>query len=956
GQFAKVVDDGTTDEDASKGLFAEEWKEKRETIKQMGSPIKLKAHHTSAEEAEEGCVIAYSGLFNKLEYQPCGTMFNDNRQPFHDRPVIGQKGNIPSTYLENAIGVRDGQAEAESFNDTRRPRDQEVKQALTEVTTWLLEAYDPSNPKLDQMLNAKLRGLELLEPCSTYNNELKDTKTISPNSIYNVFDIIFNRPDILDNEAVQRVLELALYRTGSLQQLIHANPDYFEKNQIGKKLKAAIQQAIHQDQKMALSFLMQISESLREQLKVALDITRNPAHLYDDLLTPIGIAKNEEFKKKKEVLLQKILPEFDTVNAEYSLEKKKLDNKKSGLNFLQDWANDSKITPSARKHLYITLLDTYMRMTTHPEHDFSKLRLDDWAHLIQAFNFVKYSGEDAGNLVIQRDVERWFMSEALPYMTDNIMNAPDKRNDLLTMHWQLSAVGKAELPAKVPNWIPVNPYVLKIENKDIISSMLTGVIAVDGEAQGFETVIPQHIVKQDDYQKLFGNKLVKARVLPATDSGDVLDFHFTLGKKNEEKKFIIRQDLTKETTTIIQEINYHGKTNSYVYQTVKNGDLAGGAKLLQKYGFWQALSGSQGLCIANDNIVKWEENQLVELSLKTTSDNKISVSGAWTSEGDRIVQDPDKHVLSVFGFADGADVLVIEKRDLLCTGVKEVRFLSKGLSLVKNDQGQWITQGQYRGYQLMPEDVSVMDKFGKDFHQFLLPVQKENSITEVKEKKFLIWPVKLQKQETKKNLLDSSITPQTETAAGAETPVLSVTIKEGAVFSEEGQMQGSCASFFYLAYASLMQGRYEAALGYLEKAQKNPFNPEENQTFNAIATYISHHDDSSKKGLAFKLRAALAVENIQRVQMGVREFRPADWKQHLDKIKHQMSLYEGYKKKLHEENPERSLQTKVDSTHILSGEERINFERAIAESIEFLVVNLNKNKGLLSDNMMTTKE
>lgn len=972
GQFAKVVDDDSTDEDASKGLFAEEWREKRETIQQMSSPIKLKPHHTSAEASDEGCIVAYSGLFNKLEYQPCGTMFNDNRQPFHDRPVVGQKGNIPNSYLENGMGIKDDQPRGDSFNDTQRPRDQEIKQGLTEVTTWLLEAYDPSSPKLDQMLNAKLRGLELLKPGfelvsgQIYDNKgnyrgygdvekITHQKTVSLNSIYNVFDIIFNRPDILDNESVQRVLELTLYRTGLLQKLIHNNPDYFEKNQIGEKLEAAIQQAIHQDQKMAASFLIQISESLREQLETALSITRNPTHLCNRLLMSEEMAVNENFRQKKEALLQKIVQQFSTVNGDYSLDQKKPDSKKTRLQVLQDWANDSRVPPSTRKHLYITLLDIYMRSTTHPEHDFTKLQLDDWAHLVQAFYFVKYSGEDAGNPVIQRDVERWFVTEALPYMTENIMTDSAMRNDLLTMHWQLSEVGKAELPAKVPNWVPVNPYVFKIENKDIVSSMLTGVISVDGQSQGFETVIPQDIIKRDDYQKLFGNKSVKARVLPATDSGDVLDFHFTLGKKSEQKKFIIRQDLKNDKAAIIQEINYHGKTNSYVYQCVKEGDLAGGAKLLQKYGFWQALSGSQGLCIASDNLVKWEENQLVELSLKTTG-NKVSVSGTWTSEGDRIVQDPDKQVLSVFGFADGADVLVVEKRDLLYTKVKEIRFLSKGLSLVKNDHGQWVTQGQYRGYQLIQEDPSVGAKFGKDFHQFLLPVQKENSLTGVKEKKFLIWPAKLQKQETKKNLLENSIAPETDTAAGSENPILSVTVKEGAVFAEEGQMQGSSASFFYLAYASLMQGRYEAALGYLEKAQKSPFNQEESKTFNAIANYISHHDDSTKKGLAFRLRAAIAVENIQRVQMGTRVFRPEEWKQHLDKIKHQMSLYEGYKKKLHEENPERSLQTKVDPTHILSAEERINFERTTAESIEFLVVNLNKNKDLLTENLKTSKD
>lgn len=952
-QFSKVVTDNSDDDDASKGLFAEEWKERKETIASMSSPIRLGVHDTSAEESGEACIKAYSG-FSKLEFQPSGVMFNDNRDPFHDRATIGQNGNIPREFLDTSIGTKDEKIPEEGVRNSQRGREQRVKNFLTEVTAWLLEEYDPSMPKLDTTLNAKLRSLELSKP-GKYNDN--DSQDISVNSIYNVFDIIFNRPDILENEAVQRILELTLYRSGSLQKLIHANPEYFVMNEIGAKLAAGIQDAIHRDQKITASFLMQVSESLHGQITVAAEISRNKNYELAATLAP-NIDWKHCSNDERTQMLEECAEGLSNINLKYSLDAKKQDDELSGLEILQNWANSHQTPPTVRKHLYITLLDSYMRSTSYPKRDLESLELSDWAHILQAYYFVKFSGEDAGNPIIHQDVERWFLSEALPYLTTEILTDQDQRNNLLTMHWQLSATGKAELTAAVPQWVSVNPYVFKIANKDVSTSVLNGVITVDNEPQGFDTIIPQSITKRDDYKTIFGNQTIKAKVIPMTDSGDVLDFHFTFGKKDNRKEFIIRQDISKDTVVIIQKINFQGTTGSYVFQNVKDGNLQGCAKLLQKYGFWQSMDQGilqrlrgrrHALCVASENVSDWDESKIIQFTLKMEGENKISVVNATTSDGSPIIQDPDKKVLEAFGFADGADAIIVENSGIFQRGIKEIRFLTKGLSLV-NENGDWMAQGQLSGYKLIKDKLDGATKFGKDCHQFMLPLQKQTPSGAV-EKKFLIWPVKLEANEKggKKGLLDSAISPITETASGSDKPFLSVTVKEGAIYSEEGQLQGSSASFMYLAYSSLMQKRYEAALSYLEKAQQNPFNPEELNTFNAIAEYISKHEDNTKKGLAFRLKAELAVESIKKVQVGIREFSSDDWKKHLDKVKHQMKLYENYKNKIREEELSRNgLSPSIDPLHVLSVDERFNFERSISESVEFLVVNLEQAQNALN--------
>lgn len=498
-QFSKVATDEMTDDQASKGLFVEEWKVRMATIRKMGSPIKFRVHHTSAEEQNDKCVVAYSGS-HKLEFQPTGVLFNDNRYPFHDESMVGKKGTIPKSYLETLVGKKDEKFKVEKFLNKERPRDQQVKRSLTEITTWLLEEYDPSIPEIDLVLNAKLRGLEL--------QDIGNSEKASINSIYNVFDIIFNRPDILDNPAIARVLELAIYRTGAIHKILQKNPFYFDKGQIGAKLKYQIEQAVKMERRVAVGFLLQLSESLKEQTQLAKEIAEDAKH-------PFVKGENQKFLNEKQQVLDKVLKEIPDLNTSFNIGKKEKVSTKTGLHILQEWANNAQYAPTTRKHLYTTLLDYYRRMTGDGGEKLAQLSALDWAHIVQAYYFIKYSGEDAGCVPIQGDIKRWFEGHALAYLTQNIMVKETQRKEVLTAHWLLSETGKAEIPAQLPNWQSVDSYSYEIKGKKIRTSLLTGVVSINGKAQGFETIIPCSIVKKEEYQNLFGKKS-----LPSTAFAD----------------------------------------------------------------------------------------------------------------------------------------------------------------------------------------------------------------------------------------------------------------------------------------------------------------------------------------------------------------------------------------------------------------------------------------------------
>ena len=86
---------------------------------------------------------------------------------------------------------------------------------------------------------------------------------------------------------------------------------------------------------------------------------------------------------------------------------------------MQELANNAQYSPAIRKHLYTTLIDSYRRAAEKGFKAFSPL---DWAHIVQAYYFIKYSGEDAGTVPLQGDIKRWFEGSALPYLTGTAMS------------------------------------------------------------------------------------------------------------------------------------------------------------------------------------------------------------------------------------------------------------------------------------------------------------------------------------------------------------------------------------------------------------------------------------------------------------------------------------------------------------------------------------------------------
>ena len=743
-QFSKAaqgtnLDDAAIVTKAAKASLAEN----AIALRKMSSPLRLVTHFTATENIEDPCLIVKgSGLYSaQLEYEPNGVLVFDNRNPVHDFNTIGLQDSYPKEMLKSGIGTKDAAPQGPgSINDSgNRPRQQETREPLTEMTAWILEHYDPSLRSFDTELNAKLRTLEVLIPNGGKPNPVKnkdphhwqynllpppDTFEVSKTTFYNAFDILCHRTDCLENETIQRLLEMALYRTGHLRYMVEEHTDYFLNNKIGERLHQAITSAIQKDQKATACFLMRVSLLIKQQATII--ERQHPPHFR---------------------ALSQLAHEMPDFSSEFQVDANLKEKKLTARMKWQQWANAPDIDAKEKKYVDLSLLETYIRQVEFmrlegmtEEQALAKLSQADYAQLVQSYHRMKLTTADTGYPPLQWEIEQQFETKWLPFISRRILADKFKKNEFLARLWYLHETNKADLPASQPDWKAISPYVWD-NGGGIQINLLNGVVTEKGVAKGFETTLPSDILAHNPHFKtIIGTELPVVEAYPLTSDGKVVDYIF----RKQGRQCVIRYDSSSKEALVMQEIPYKGQLHMARYTIPTQGQaLAGNGALLARFGVWlDVQKPTRGFLVLHPDQDVSNPQHIAEVTLKATDADTLQVVSIQDQQGLNIVQDAKGNLQQLFGFADTSDTVVKTKSGFLSDEVTEIHFLSKNL-LLRNEGGNWITDGQLKGYFFHNAHPHAVQEFGEDYHEFMLPVLKQNETTGAHETKFLIWPQRL---------------------------------------------------------------------------------------------------------------------------------------------------------------------------------------------------------------------
>lgn len=888
--------------------------ERREYFQSLSRMGHLELAAGFAAEGAAPCVRITDHQNASLEYQPTGPKFVDLRDPLHDACVIGKQHSIPKPFVTSMVGGYD-------FNDyqvvaAQRERDQRVVFPLTEVTTMVEEKEYPSSD-LSPSVNARLRSLVV---------EGKDGM-ISINTIYNVFEFIFDYPDLIEVEEIQRVLELAMTRTALLQRMLQTNPEYLATSRIGERLKSAIDYAIRMDRKKSAAFLMHISTLLHKHASYAVQLMPAQNNVYRELFADVQTAfqnGSENFQERIFTLMN-ARDEMPTYSSLFTIQSPEgMDRgdtlEKDGAALLIEWSCSEALDSETKKLIFTFLLEYYYR--SHTEQDsLHSLQANDWVHLFHAYAFLKNVGDDAGNPSLQARLLQWVQEKALPYFEEDVEEGIKQQ--------VLGRYALREGRAILPQWNRVENYVYRTTDGQLTVNIQSGMTQSETSSLSFQTLLPEAVAIDADYRALFGEERPEVSATHSRKGhGEIYEYDFT---KNGHPFRIEYNSLTQKVS-ILQQFTLGTETAYYCYKSQEGKKDT----LIDRFGLWQHAEDRLKGIVLLGRPYAWSLEDMICVRLRE-EESEFAVEHCQMASGKEVYHDADRRYLNLFAFAPPSDTLFL--RDPGSNEISEVRFLSKGITLKRLDDGRWQGTNHLAQFHLIQEPArlhELVEMFGEDFNRFILPLESVDPATDVKKSLFLTFPTKMA-AENHRGAMEKNLQPDTSLNANTAIHALPITVERGKIGPDDGKMRSTTAGFMNLASQMFVRGRYQEAIRYLGLAQDSPFGAHDEPIFEELIKSIRTHPDESMRGIAFKLKAEAAIRHIESHQIGKAPFKPAEWKFYLDKVLAHVKLFHQYQEKLANGSKGRKNQHLLGEELLLTPEEIAFFDRLVKESMEFLV-------------------
>ncbi len=412
----------------------------------------------------------------------------------------------------------------------------------------------------------------------------------------------------------------------------------------------------------------------------------------------------------------------------------------------------------------------------------------------------------------------------------------------------------------------------------------------------FDVDLPEEVVTDKHYSKIFGQKMFKCRY---ENKGTYEVFIFKVG----DTEFKVEKNLiTKEVSRISQKI----KDILYVHVEPKCKELANVGLLLQDKGMWiQENDPTQGLLIIpsigsikgdileDPRVLRLELTGKQELVKIQTNTGKVVCQD---SVGDYTRWFPSSHESNVLFLRDlKGDDFFGDKQ------INEIYFLDSGFSLKKERESLplgdhmehptiWIPSGKGSGWQYQTTGTQWLStQFGGSFEECMIPLVKNQGTAseelEIRVSPHPIIPASGNDWGTKKI---EFVKAPSGNAFGKQLVIS---------FNAKKEMNASHAGFLYLAYHCFARGDLDQAGFYLEQLSgKNiTLDSSEGPLLDYLGEQLFIHPAYSTRAQAFLLKAELKLAKIQREQ-----FKQSLYKQDWEKLHRRMDrilpLYQAYTK------------------------------------------------------------
>lgn len=898
---------GTTDYDEKLRKCAEiEAKERRQLIDQLGT-FELSVG-TSAEELGEG--IGFGPTIQitdrkgniRLEYQPTGPDFTDYRDTKHDQALIGPPGIVPYRWIADKVYMQD--QKKDKFVD-RFAREQSGGENSCELT-MINDEIDHTYSDLSKDQNARLHTLVVRG----------DHQKISTVTIDNVFQFIFDYPYLLEREDVVRTLELALYSLGTLQKLLREDPDYFVRSGFLERMSALIAEAIANKKHRTLAFLGLVHLNLRSHILYAQKYSRAQSE-------PLNLLASQGEEALFSVRFQ------DRIIAA-----------------LLKNAKNPQVDPLDRKLAFTSMLAIYRARWLDLSREIANRDPRVWrpeekterkaalANILLAYYYITQTGGDVGDPSLQRELLDWVKGDIIADF-----DSAHEADRELTKHVfdYLSVDGDTlrfnQMQSDAALWMQ-NGSVFSKGGREF--DVLVGIATRGEEAAPIETTLPRQILTDPRFESLFGKEPRKAMTQTRVIGNTTL-YEYTFEVKGRKIRVELNPD--RKEITIYQEILIPGKERPrwHKFVALPPQDVSGvPSNLVERYGIWQDIRHPSVGVLLLKTPELWQPEDLIRLKLKLEEDKHYKIIATRSVQGELLVDPAQSQMfLTTFGFAAPSNTL------LLCDHkghLREVRFLDFNVTLRRGKDGLWHGTGALEKYHLVTSKDAIQklrSRFGQNFDQFMLPLESSDPKQNIVRTECLIFPIRYIPSKLRQEGERLKIDPESFKLKGL--PALSVRFEKGKHASEEGLLQSSMGGFLSLAYYAYANKDYEKAMFFLKKAQESHLRETDIPIIEKMIENIRDHEDITLRGIAFRLKAELAIHHIEQNELGRKAFRPLTWQTYQLQMQKNVLLYQSYLDH-RQHNTHRKTQL-LGEELLLTPDEEAEFNRMMRESLYFLLDN-----------------
>ncbi len=739
-------------------------------------------------------------------------------RPIHQAPLLGNPGQLFGKLFSN----------------------QEYRGGNFEERCLVNTLSEEHSQPLDHFLLSTLKGLQVFN----------DNNKLTYETVHEVFDLILQRPWIIEYEALnalgiksleaQKRFYDALFSPELIQNTIKNRPEFFEAH--GPALRQILEKFLEDKESNKSIFLLYLLQSVANHLPNASQA-------------------------------------WPTIHQIHSRDPQKRSYLELAFGL---WAQESKLQKKIDEAGYlISLFSNGLAAHELTKNPFLRVH-GVIAQLLQMGSFLGLTKESGTLPIVCIQGERWVKEHLVPYILS--LDEPT-RNAILNI-W----ISKQFNTVSLGGWKESSETSLVFEKEGTCIDLATlQILSFNHQpVNGIETTLPAEIVSHPDYIHLFGDKSKKCLVYAGAHPAELV---YEFEERSKESYRIL---FAKETMGLVIERKVGSswyrycrpkmptiKLKSSNLQRIKNTlewlpfvkfpQTAGSEAYVEGEGIEKPLMAS-GVWIDSKNPQEGFAllgNRKDTLHVNLTFDTNGLLKSVKTAEGMEIVQGEFIKCLSK------DQVLYLKKAD--DTAITEIRFVDQKIYLKRSSANDpWILHGDENlagakwvmGEERGPTAHAFFQKMGVHLDESGLTVRKGNKTY------LLFWPQQDQ-----------------EKTYQAEAP-LCLTI------NDEGSYHTSATGYLALAFRCATVRDYLQARKFLEKARYTKGEmPQEKELCLMFADNILKFPVNSVRSAAFRLKGLLVVKRILEEQAYYFMADSSDYIEITQKIYQAYKLYQSQLKR-----------------------------------------------------------